>query len=715
MSRSNAGAVLGFRYYLSILMGLCRGPVNEIVEARAGDRTTTLREGPGGAHNQFAIVGYDGSGQPIWGTNGTAAAQIVPGSANAITDTQQVFVDSYELFGGERKEGGIIGLLDFFFGGPSQAVPSTISTRIGGDGNMSMLRGVVTAFFDGMVAGVNPYPKTWEFRVRRTTEGWDGTVFDPDNAMILLYGTPDSNHPDTPSEIHAMNGVHIVYEALTNRVWGRGLPRNRLDDTSWLAASQTLVSEGFGLCLRWTRTSEVQSFASEVLETIAANTYQDRSTGKIVIKLIRADYLPAELPLFDSESGLLDISEAKYGAPAESINEVIVTWRDPITGDERKARAQNLAAIQNAGGVINSTTREYMGIPTADLAARVAERELRLLSIPVRRFTMTLDRRGWQVYPGSVIRIRDLRRNLPEMVVRVANVREGGLKNGRIEIVAVQDVFSMPATASQGNQGNGWTPPNSTPCLGRARAIEMPYFMLARRLSTAELNAMDSSSARLATIVEEGQTLNTSYGIAVRNSAPTLDDDPVDNSYYCGYTPAPAPAPAPAPPAPPAPSAPTAMTATFTYTVYVSSRGAPYFYAPAGGNVEDVEISVEGTTVYTLTGNSSGVTTPASPQTWDYVVHSTRAIAGNTNDDIIAEVTGATPGAGVVETGGPVYFNISTTPQNGMSISYAGSGGSGTKTATLVSTTPTALTGLRVPNHILDMSGTILTFNFTLA
>jgi len=94
MSRSNAGAVLGFRYYLSVLMGICRGPVNEIVEVRAGDRTMTLREGSGGAHDQYAIVAYDGSGNPIWGTNPTPAAQIVPGSANAITDTGQVYVDS---------------------------------------------------------------------------------------------------------------------------------------------------------------------------------------------------------------------------------------------------------------------------------------------------------------------------------------------------------------------------------------------------------------------------------------------------------------------------------------------------------------------------------------------------------------------------------------------------------------------------------------------
>lgn len=538
MSRRSGGTILGFRYYLSMLMGICRGPVNEVVEIRIGDRTATLREQHGGPHDQFAIVGYDGSGQPIWGSTATQYPKIVPGSANAITSYRQVYVDSYELFGGERKEGGVLGLLDIFFGNSVQNVPSTVHTRLGSTSATGpSFRGVLTLFFDGMIAGVNPYPKTWGVRVRRTTAGWDGTVFASNLATVVLTGQSDSYHPDSPTEIRAMNGVHIVYEVLTNRAWGRGLPAHRIDTDSWTAAAQALFNEGFGLCMRWTRTSQVDSFAAEVLETIAANTYQDRATGKIVIKLIRNDYVAEQLPLFDTESGLLSITEATFGAPSEVINEVVVRWRDPVTGEERTSRAQNLAAIQSAGGVINSTTREYLGIPTAELASRVAQRELRLVSVPIRRFSLSLDRRGWQVYPGSVIRIRDLRRNIPEMVVRVASVREGGLRDGKIDIVAVQDVFSMPATANTGTQGNVWQPPNSRPCLGRVRVMEMPYFWLARNLSTADFNALDSASARLGTVVEEGQTLNTSYSIAVRSGAPTSEDQPIDGSYYCGYTP----------------------------------------------------------------------------------------------------------------------------------------------------------------------------------
>lgn len=162
------------------------------------------------------------------------------------------------------------------------------------------------------------------------------------------------------------------------------------------------------------------------------------------------------------------------------------------------------------------------------------------------------------------------------------------------------------------------------------------------------------------------------------------------------------------------PSVPTSMTAVFTYEVYVSSRSAPYFYAPLGGNVVDVSLSVQGTTVYSLPGFGAAVTVPDSPQTWDYVVHTTRALDVS-NDDIVSELTGATPGAGFVENAGPVYFDADFTPQDGMTITYAGAAGSGSRTATLTGSSPVALSGLQVPAHILSGAGAVTTMTFSLS
>nr|DAW21678.1 MAG TPA: tail protein [Caudoviricetes sp.] len=522
--------VAGHRYYMGVHMGLCRGPVDEIVEIRIGDRTVTIREAPPTTSNDQ--IGTDENGNPIYVTN-TTNSPIVTGG---LPDSGQFYIDSPDLFGGEDKEGGVVGSLDVLMGEPTQMPLPAIEAMVGR--STPAWRQIVSLFFDGIVAMVNPYPKAWKVRVRRTSKGWfNDSPFDSTRVQINLTGPADPNYPNSPVQIAAMNPAAIIYECLTNPEWGRGLPASRIDTASFVAASTALFAEGFGLCLKWDRTSPIEQFIQQIIDTIAATIYQDRSTGKLVLKLIRADYTFASLPLFDSSSGLVEIQSAGFGAPSDQINEVIVKWRDPVTGEDRSTRAQNLAAIQSAGATINSTSREFLGIPTVNLANRVAQRELRLASFPLRKFTVTLDRRGWQVYPGSVFRIRDVVRNIPDMAVRVATVSEGGLVNGKITVECVQDIFSMPSTAITAAQGSLWTPPATDPCLGRTQVIEIPYFLLAQGMTPAEFSALTPQSARLGVLVAEGQGLNTGYNILVRDGAPTAEDASAGSAYYCGYIP----------------------------------------------------------------------------------------------------------------------------------------------------------------------------------
>lgn len=341
----------------------------------------------------------------------------------------------------------------------------------------------------------------------------------------------------TETQIRAMNPAHIIYECLTNRIWGRGLSRSFVDEASFTAAAQTLFNEGLGMCIRWTRSEQVMAFIQHVLDTIAANLVCDRRTGKIRIILLRGDYVYDSLPLFDEESGVLEIGEAKVASPADSVSEVVVNYRDPITDTDKKVRATNIAALQRSGGSINSQSRDYKGVPTPTLAMRLAQRELRAASISLRRFTLTLDRRGWDIYPGSVIRIRSLSRRIPEIAVRVAKIEEGSLLDGRIKITAVQDVFSLPRTTITKLQDEGWTPAETKPCVGVHEVFELPYILAMKGMTAAEFSAITPEASRLGVVCAVGQPMNTVYDLAVREAASTPDDVPVDGSYYCGYTP----------------------------------------------------------------------------------------------------------------------------------------------------------------------------------
>lgn len=334
--------------------------------------------------------------------------------------------------------------------------------------------------------------------------------------------------------IQAMNPAHILYEAFTNREWGRGLPRERLGVDSWIYAADKLFAERFGMCIRWTRTDEIGSFIKSILDHIGGVVYDNRINGRIELMLIRGDYTKANLPFFDKDNGLLKITEASSAALGRAINEVRVTYRDPVTDEDRTVRASNLAALQAARGEINSVTKTYPGLPTAELALRIANRDMKAMSPGIRRFNVMLDRRGFLIYPGAVFRIQDLARNLPDIVVRATAVDYGRLGQGEITVQCAQDVFGLPQRNFSIIEPPTWTPPPNKACVGDFKVFEAPYRSVYQALSVADLAVVDPASAYLCVVAQEGQPTNSSYTMAVRSGAPEIEDEPPDDSYLCG-------------------------------------------------------------------------------------------------------------------------------------------------------------------------------------
>lgn len=612
MGRRNNSQVIGYRYLFGIHMGISRGPVDELLQIKVGGKNAWF-----GSVRGVAPPGFVGP--------------FVPGPV-------EVNINQPDLFGGDDGEGGIRGVLTVLMGGPTQTAPTQLATVL--KTPMPGFRRRLTAFFDGMVTAINPYPKKWEFRVRRTTGGWDGDPWYPEKATISLVRevtqgeteqsgesqivtgadnvrvaetspgvfTAGVNPPglvtnidnvyfrtaegfviglNQPSEytvtdniitftesgvvasggpvailghefiieytyslntvspgidpgaglIQAMNPAHIIYECYTNREWGRGLPASAFDDANWRDAADKLFAERFGLCIRWTRTDSIQSFVQVILDHVGAVIYPDRTTGKIKIKLIRDDYVRDTLPLFDNESGLLEISEAAVSSQTQMINEVRVTYRDPVSNEDRTVRASNIASVQAAGGVTNSSTKNYKGLPTAEIASRVAKRELRSLSPSIRRFNLTLDRRGYDVVPGGVIRVQDLSRGIPDMVLRIGTVDYGNLRNGCIQIVAMQDLFGLPSRGYTTIGPPQWTPPNTRPCVGFNEVFELPYRSVYRAFSPADFSFIEDTDAYLGAVVAEGNSLNLSFDLAVRSGAVEPEDAAIDESYVCGLAP----------------------------------------------------------------------------------------------------------------------------------------------------------------------------------
>ncbi|WP_408951506.1 phage tail protein [Lysobacter sp. Hz 25] len=462
---SSKKQTVGHRYLFGLHMGLSRGPLDELVEIRVGDREA-----------------WKGS----------------------ITKSGRIFINKPDLFGGDKGEGGIKGWLDVLMGDAAQAVLPALGALHGVP--TPAFRNVTTQYFDGQIAANNPYPKPWKMRTRRALAGWDGAPWYPEKAVIWLAN----------GAIRAMNPAHVLVECLTNRDWGRGLDRGVLDEASYRQAADKLHAEGFGLCLRWSRQSSISEFMQVVIDHIGAAQYTDRSTGRSTLKLLRDDYRVDDLPVFDYESGLLAIEEDEGSAQDGAINQLIIGWYDPITDEERQVRVQDLAGIQATGGVASSTT-DYKGLPTADLAARVGMRDLTVACSGLKRLKLRFDRRGGVLAPGSVFRIRDPFRGIDNLVLRAGTYDDGKLAEGAITVSAVQDVFGLPATTYVEPQPPVWTPPDRNPQPSpNRRLMEASYRDLAATLNAAALAAVPVDAGAVLAVAEQATGLALNYVLTTR-------------------------------------------------------------------------------------------------------------------------------------------------------------------------------------------------------
>lgn len=116
--------------------------------------------------------------------------QITVGEREAWSGTQttsgSVVVNAPGLFGGDTREGGIVGVLDVAMGESTQGQNSYLSGLLGA--GIPAFRGILSAVWrGGQVASNNPYIKPWAFRVKRILQGWTGgTAWYPEKAPIVF-------------------------------------------------------------------------------------------------------------------------------------------------------------------------------------------------------------------------------------------------------------------------------------------------------------------------------------------------------------------------------------------------------------------------------------------------------------------------------------------------------------------------------------------------
>lgn len=428
---------VGYKYYVGMHMILCHGPIDNISRIMVDGKTA-------------------------WsGTNtGGSITIAVP-----------------ELFGGESREGGISGTVDIAMGSTTQVANDYLQSKIQSD--MPAFRGVVGAILRQVYTGLNPYLKPWSFRATRIQTLTRG--------QAQWYTSKAAIGND-------MNPAHILRECLTDTVWGMGYPAVEIDDTSFTAAADKLYSEGFGMSILWDRSKKIDEFITMVLSHIEASLYISRSTGKFVLKLIRADYTVGSLTQLN-ESNINRIESFKRRTTVELTNQVSVVFWDASTGENNSITVQDTALIQQVGTTIG-TSRQYPGITNATIASKVASRDLMSLSTPLASCTIYANRAAANLNIGECFLLDWPQYNMNGIVMRVMNIEFGSLDSNYVKIDCCEDIFNFGNYVYAPPPASAWTNPTQAPtAVVNHLVMDAPYYEIARVSGDTNAQQLSTTSS----------------------------------------------------------------------------------------------------------------------------------------------------------------------------------------------------------------------------
>lgn len=417
-------------------------------------------------------TGFDGSTswQSSWIDLEVPAVPVVSVGADVI----QALFNAPTQFGGDEREGGVIGAMDFYRGTLTQTADDYLKSKLGVV-DLPAYRGVCYAVFKGgrvatggsffkyvtipgFYFGTTPYMKVISFVLRRCP-----------NTLGLAGGKENVSGDANPAA--------MLYEILTNGRWGLGLSTSQIDTASFTSAADVLYSEGFGLSMIVDQGSSARDLINEIQRHIDAVMYTDTATGLIVLRLIRADYGPGDPIALNVDN----VISCKIGRPAwpDTRNLVKVRYTDRAGNfTQRVVQARDSANLQIQGEQ-SSEEFDFRGISNAAIAQKRCEQLLRVVSYPLAPIELEVNRAAWTMRPGSVGRLTWAPLGITDLAFRCTRISNGELADGRIRVDGIEDVFGIQGTAFAAPGTSGWDDPITEPSdLAAARLFEVPYALV---------------------------------------------------------------------------------------------------------------------------------------------------------------------------------------------------------------------------------------------
>lgn len=403
---SSKQVITGYEYWIGIQFGLCRGPDVKLHQVKIKEKYVTGGGAAGGGAGSY----------PITAPN---------------------------LFGGRDFGGGVVDHnAKFYEGDLSQTANTYLTSKTG---KAIRYNGIAYFVFESGYVGKSANIEPWSFELSRNPDGLGLASYSPGSEVVNTYDC---------------NPMNVIYEIMTDNIWGLGISPSQIDLDSFRAAGATLASEGNGFSMILDNEREAADLINEVMRQADGLMYFERTTGKWRITLARDDYVVGDL-LSLNEDDIIELTDFTRTTWQETTNQVRVKFMDRDSDyKDTYAMAQDMANIQLQGSV-TSVEMDFPGVKDASLANKIAWRELAVMAYPIAKVNLRVNRNAFSLTPGATFKLSWTRLGISEIVFRVANINYGTLDKGEISVYAVQDIFSAGTGVFGDPPGTGWVAPTT--------------------------------------------------------------------------------------------------------------------------------------------------------------------------------------------------------------------------------------------------------------
>lgn len=446
---SGKRVTVGYKYYMSVMVGFCLGTVEKLGHIRVNDRP---------AYRPSSMVDID----PVNGLHlqFTGSEQNYQGRVMAGTRTQGPAGNPRSLLDGSNLQGNwftyparILGQAFYqnYESFTTPADPNALSPY-----NMTY-RGLCYINVDGYL-GEQPQLKDLKATLQRLPK--------------VLW--PSSQYESNPT--HDIDGdaniAECIWDIISSDEGGLNRDTSDYDLDSFREAAQTLYDEGLGVSFLWDNTTTGDTIIEELMSYADGVLRLNRTTGKYEFFLVRGGYDVLSL----KHLGASEIKEvANLATPSydKLANSVVVEYSDrDLYFEPNSFNANDIGSALDAGRK-ETRTLSFPYITKGEVAGAIAYRELRIYSLALATFKVVCNRRAYDVLVGDVIRVSYAPLGIEEEIVRVTDADYGSYADGDIVLTVVQDRFAYDGSIF--GAGGGAVPETPSVVPDPPNVIAMEY------------------------------------------------------------------------------------------------------------------------------------------------------------------------------------------------------------------------------------------------